>query len=76
MGLRVAAYLRVSTGKQAKDGMSLEVQKELIENMKNQLKSLSNYWFVDLGKSGRDFDGRFPFAKTPKIIPTKHHTYP
>lgn len=75
MGLRVAAYLRVSTGKQAKEGMSLEVQKELIENMKNQLKSLSNYWFVD-PKSGRDFDGRFPFAKTPKIIPTKHHTYP
>ncbi|MEM2588161.1 MAG: recombinase family protein, partial [Candidatus Bathyarchaeia archaeon] len=37
-GPRVAAYLRVSTSKQAKEGLSLEVQKERLEAMKEKHK--------------------------------------
>jgi DNA invertase Pin-like site-specific DNA recombinase/transposase-like protein len=62
-GPRVAAYLRVSTEKQAR-GLSLEVQKDKIDKMKNELKPSVIYWFVDAGVSGVDFDKR----KLKKIL--------
>ena len=54
MGPRVAAYLRVSTSKQVK-GQSLEVQRELINKMKEIHRPSVIYGFIDPGKSGRDF---------------------
>jgi len=56
-GLRVAAYLRVSTERQV-HGLSLEVQKEKLDKMKMDLKPSIVYWFVDAGLSGEDFDRR------------------
>lgn len=56
-GPRVAAYLRVSTSKQVK-GQSLEVQRELINKMKEIHRSSIIYGFIDPGKSGKDFDKR------------------
>lgn len=63
-GPRVAAYLRVSTGKQAREGLSLEVQKEVLEGLRDKLKPSIIYWFVDPGMSGEDFDKR----KIKKIL--------
>ena len=63
-GPRVAAYLRVSTGKQAREGLSLEVQKEVLEGLRDKLKPSIIYWFVDPGMSGEDFDRR----KIKKIL--------
>lgn len=57
-GPRVAAYLRVSTSKQAKEGLSLEVQKERLEAMKEKHKPSKIYWFADPGVSGENFDKR------------------
>ncbi|MEM3714808.1 MAG: recombinase family protein [Nitrososphaeria archaeon] len=57
-GPRVAAYLRVSTSKQAKEGLSLEVQKERLEAVKEKHKPSKIYWFIDPGVSGEDFDNR------------------
>ncbi len=57
-GPRVAAYLRVSTSRQAKEGFSLEAQYEQLNKMKNELKPSQVYWFVDAGKSGVNFDKR------------------
>jgi DNA invertase Pin-like site-specific DNA recombinase len=62
-GSRVAAYLRVSTERQAR-GLSLEVQKEKLDGMKDDLKPSRVYWFVDTGVSGEDFDRR----KLKKIL--------
>ena len=63
-GPRVAAYLRVSTGKQAREGLSLEVQKKILEGLRDKLKPSKIYWFVDPGISGEDFDRR----KIKKIL--------
>lgn len=57
-GPRVAAYLRVSTGRQAKKGFSLEAQRDQLEKLKPDHKPSRIYWFIDAGKSGRDFDKR------------------
>jgi len=57
-GPRVAAYLRVSTGRQAKEGFSLPAQREQLNKLKDQLKPSKICWFVDAGKSGVAFDGR------------------
>ena len=57
-GPRVAAYLRVSTRRQAKEGFSLEAQREQLNQLKNELEPSRIYWFVDAGKSGVDFDKR------------------
>jgi len=57
-GARVAAYLRVSTGRQAKEGSSLAAQREQLDKLKDELKPSRIYWFVDAGKSGVNFDGR------------------
>jgi len=57
-GPRVAAYLRVSTGKQAKKGFSLDAQRDQLEKLKADHKPSRIYWFIDAGKSGRDFDKR------------------
>jgi DNA invertase Pin-like site-specific DNA recombinase len=57
-GPKIAAYLRVSSGKQVK-GFSLEAQYHEICRMKARFKPSIIYWFVDPGKSGsRDFDKR------------------
>jgi len=59
-GVRVAAYLRVSTGKQAKQGSSLPAQKELLTKLKGEIRPSRIHWFVDAGKSADsiDFDRR------------------
>jgi hypothetical protein len=57
-GPKVAAYLRVSTGKQAKKGFSLDDQREQFEKLKANRNPSRVYWFIDPGKSGRDFDKR------------------
>ena len=57
-GPKVAAYLRVSTGKQAKKGFSLDDQREQFEKLKAIRNPSRVYWFIDPGKSGRDFDKR------------------
>jgi DNA invertase Pin-like site-specific DNA recombinase len=56
-GIRVAEYLRVSTGRQAK-GFSLDAQREQLEKLKTDLKPSRIYGFIDAGKSGIDFDKR------------------
>jgi len=63
-GAKVAAYLRVSTGRQAKEGYSLSVQKEQLDRLKEELKPSRIHWFVDAGKSAVDFDRR----KTTSIM--------
>jgi len=58
-GPKVAAYLRVSTTRQAKEGFSLEAQYEQLCKLKNSLKPSCIHWFIDPGKSAsRDFDKR------------------
>jgi len=58
-GIRVAAYLRVSTGKQAKKGFSLDEQHEqLLKYLESREEVSRVYWFKDAGKSGKNFDRR------------------
>jgi DNA invertase Pin-like site-specific DNA recombinase len=58
-GPKVAAYLRVSTPKQAKEGFSLDAQYEQLCKLKSTLKPSCIHWFIDPGKSAsRDFDKR------------------
>lgn len=58
-GPKVAAYLRVSTPRQAKEGFSLEAQYEQLCKLKSTLKPSCIHWFIDPGKSAsRDFDKR------------------
>jgi DNA invertase Pin-like site-specific DNA recombinase/RNase P subunit RPR2 len=57
-GPKVAIYLRVSTGRQAKKGYSLDSQYEQLVKLRDELKPSVIYWFVDAGKSGIDFDKR------------------
>ena len=63
-GPRVVAYLRVSTGRQAKEGFSLEAQQEQLDKLKSERKPSKIYWFTEAGKAGVDFDKR----KINKII--------
>jgi DNA invertase Pin-like site-specific DNA recombinase len=57
-GPKVAAYLRVSTSRQAKAGYSLDSQYEQLVKMKSERKPSRIHWLVDAGKSGIDFDKR------------------
>ncbi|MGB9959690.1 MAG: recombinase family protein [Candidatus Bathyarchaeales archaeon] len=53
-GLRVAAYLRVSTQRQAKKGVSLMAQKDEIRDLARKIGAGVIYWFID-AKSGVSF---------------------
>ena len=57
-GLRVAAYIRVSTDKQAQRGHSLDVQEKELRELARKIGASRIYWFRDAGKSGVDFDRR------------------
>jgi DNA invertase Pin-like site-specific DNA recombinase len=63
-GLRAAAYIRVSSGKQAKEGFSLDAQKDEVRKLAKKEGISRLYGFVDAGKSGIDFDQR----KLDKIL--------
>ncbi|MEM2145128.1 MAG: recombinase family protein [Candidatus Jordarchaeaceae archaeon] len=52
--LRVAAYLRVSTQRQAKKGSSLDAQKEEMRKLARSIGASVIYWFID-AKSGVSF---------------------
>ncbi|MCD6241720.1 recombinase family protein [Candidatus Bathyarchaeota archaeon] len=56
-GLRVAAYVRVSTERQAKQGMSLEAQKDELRKLAKSIGAEKIYWFVD-AKTGTTLSGR------------------
>ena len=58
IGPRIAAYIRVSSIKQAKEGVSLDVQRDEIEEMKGKFNPSKIYWFEDAGKTGTTFDDR------------------
>ncbi|MEM3449845.1 MAG: recombinase family protein [Nitrososphaerota archaeon] len=53
-GLRVAAYLRVSTQRQAKKGASLMAQKDELRELAKRMGASVIYWFID-AKSGVSF---------------------
>jgi len=57
-GIDVAAYLRVSTIKQAREGKSLEAQETEAREVAKKIGAACIYWLIDAGKSGRDFSGR------------------
>jgi DNA invertase Pin-like site-specific DNA recombinase len=57
-GPRIAAYTRVSSKKQVSEGVSLEVQRDEIEDMKKRFNPSKIYWFEDAGKTGTTFQGR------------------
>jgi DNA invertase Pin-like site-specific DNA recombinase len=56
-GPPVAAYIRVSTERQ-RHGLSLDVQKDVINKMKAKYRPSYVYWFEDAGISGEDFERR------------------
>jgi DNA invertase Pin-like site-specific DNA recombinase/transposase-like protein len=56
-GVKAAAYIRVSTGKQVL-GFSLAAQTEALRELARKRGVSSLYWFRDAGESGRDFDKR------------------
>jgi len=53
-GPAVAVYIRVSTGKAAREGYSMETQYKIIKKLMKtkKLKPSRIYWFFDPGKSG------------------------
>lgn len=53
-GVRVVAYLRVSTARQANDGFGLEVQREAITNWARERRHKVVEWCTDAGRSGAD----------------------
>jgi len=55
--VRVAAYVRVSTRRQAKEGSSLEAQQEELRKLAISVGADVVYWFID-AKSGTSFSGR------------------
>lgn len=57
-GIKAAAYLRVSSSRQAKDGLSLEDQEIRLRELARKIGISRVYWFVDAGVSGKDFDKR------------------
>lgn len=56
-GMRVAAYVRVSTKRQAKHGMSLKAQEEELRKLAESMGASVIFWFID-AKSGKTFSGR------------------
>ena len=52
-GPNAAAYVRVSTGRQAKEGYSLIDQVEKLGDLAKNLGISRVYWFIDAGKSAR-----------------------
>jgi DNA invertase Pin-like site-specific DNA recombinase len=57
-GIKAAAYLRVSSSRQAKEGLSLEDQEARLRELARKIGVSRIHWFVDAGISGRDFDRR------------------
>lgn len=57
-GKGVAAYLRVSSRRQAKDGDSLEAQEAQAREIAKTLGTPRIFWIVDPGKSVKDFNSR------------------
>lgn len=57
-GVKVAAYVRVSTDRQAQHGYSLEAQEKELRELAEKVGVSRLYWFCDAGKSGVDFDRR------------------
>jgi len=57
-GDSVAGYIRVSTPRQAREGMSIEAQKDEHRKIAQKMGISRIYWVVDAGKSGRDFTHR------------------
>ena len=57
-GINAGAYLRVSSRRQAKEGLSLEDQRIRLRELARKIGVSRIYWFVDAGISGRDFDRR------------------
>jgi len=55
--VRVAAYVRVSTRRQAKEGSSLEAQQEELRKLAISAGANVVYWFID-AKSGTSLSGR------------------
>ena len=55
-GIDVAAYLRVSTAKQAQEGKSLEAQEVEARDTALKIGAARVYWLIDAGKSVKDFN--------------------
>lgn len=51
-----AAYIRVSTFKQAKKGFSMAGQEEQSKQVAVRVRTSYLLWFMDAGKSGKEFD--------------------
>lgn len=58
--MRIAGYLRVSTLKQAEDGVSIEMQKRIIINHCEMLEIISDEseikWYIDDGWSAKSLE--------------------
>ena len=65
-GPAVAAYVRVSTGRQAKEGFSLIDQVEKLRDQAKKLGVSRIFWFIDAGKSARKHE--FNREKLEKIL--------
>lgn len=57
-GIRVVGYGRVSTDKQARDGISLEAQRNRCEAWATAQGATGFTWYVDEGKSGKSAGNR------------------
>jgi len=57
-GVSAAAYLRVSTAKQAKEGKSLKAQEIELRAVAKKIGASRVFYLIDAGKSGKDFSGR------------------
>jgi len=57
-GNRVAYYLRVSTRKQARDGRSIDAQRDAMDQLIKREKPSVVYGLWDPGKSGTEFEDR------------------
>ncbi len=57
-GPRIACYIRVSTGRQAREGFSIDAQKEKLSKMVELYKPSQIHWCIDAGMTGTKFDAR------------------
>ena len=57
-GPEVAAYLRVSTTRQVREGESLEAQEDELRNTAREIRASRVYWIIDAGKSVKDFNSK------------------
>ncbi len=57
-GINAAAYLRVSTPRQARKGKSLEAQETELRNRARKIGTSRVYWIIDAGKSVKDFNSK------------------